>query len=121
MWCSIYFCLGELRGGLAKEKVKFKLIWGRGRKKTARQKKETTVESEERARMLEASMHGRTWQGVSVGREGGAEWRLSCARRRSLEHPQVRVPCSARRPNQSILKEINPEHILEGSMLKLKL
>ena len=31
------------------------------------------------------------------------------------------VPWSARRPNQSILKEINPEYSLEGLMLKLKL
>jgi len=30
--CSIYFCLRELRGGLSKEKVKFKLIRGRRRK-----------------------------------------------------------------------------------------
>ena len=71
--------------------------------------------------MLEASMHGRTRQGVNVGKEGGAEWRLSCTRRRSLDHPQMRVPCSGRRSNQSILNEINPEHILEGLMLKLKL
>ena len=28
---------------------------------------------------------------------------------------------TARRPNQSILKEINPEHSLEGLTLKLKL
>ena len=33
----------------------------------------------------------------------------------------LRVPWSARRPNQSILKEINPECSLEGMMLKLKL
>ena len=33
----------------------------------------------------------------------------------------LRVPCTARRPNQSILKEINPEYSLEGLMLKLKL
>jgi len=32
-----------------------------------------------------------------------------------------RVPCTARRSNQSILKEINPEYSLEGLMLKLKL
>ena len=32
-----------------------------------------------------------------------------------------RVPWSARRSNQSILKEINPEYSLEGLMLKLKL
>ena len=31
------------------------------------------------------------------------------------------VPWTARRSNQSILKEINPEYSLEGLMLKLKL
>ena len=33
----------------------------------------------------------------------------------------LRVPWIARRSNQSILKEINPEYFLEGLMLKLKL
>ena len=33
----------------------------------------------------------------------------------------LRVPCTARRSNQSILKEISPEWSLEGMMLKLKL
>ena len=33
----------------------------------------------------------------------------------------LRVPCTARRSNQSILKEISPECSLEGLMLKLKL
>ena len=32
----------------------------------------------------------------------------------------MRVPWTARRSNQSILKEINPEYSLEGLMLKLK-
>jgi len=32
----------------------------------------------------------------------------------------VREPWTARRSNQSILKEINPEHLLEGLMLQLK-
>ena len=32
-----------------------------------------------------------------------------------------RVPWTARRSNQSILKEINPDYSLEGLMLKLKL
>ena len=32
----------------------------------------------------------------------------------------MRVPWTARRSNQSILKEINPEFSLEGLMLKLK-
>ena len=33
----------------------------------------------------------------------------------------LRVPWTARRSNQSILKEISPENLLEGLMLKLKL
>ena len=33
----------------------------------------------------------------------------------------LKVPCTASRSNQSILKEINPEYSLEGLMLKLKL
>ena len=40
---------------------------------------------------------------------------LQCWRRLS------RIPWTARRPNQSILKEISPEYSLEGLMLKLKL
>ena len=33
----------------------------------------------------------------------------------------LRVPWTARRSNQSILREINPEYLLEGLMLTLKL
>ena len=33
----------------------------------------------------------------------------------------LRVPWSVRRSNQSILKEISPEYLLEGLMLELKL
>ena len=33
----------------------------------------------------------------------------------------LRVPWTARRSNQSVLKEIKPEYSLEGLMLKLKL
>ena len=40
---------------------------------------------------------------------------LWCSRR------LLRVPWTARRSNQSILKEISPEYLLEGLMLKLKL
>ena len=42
---------------------------------------------------------------------------LNCGVRRRL----LRVPWTARRSNQSILKEISPEYSLEGLMLKLKL
>ena len=33
----------------------------------------------------------------------------------------MRVPWTSKRPNQSILNEINPEYLLEGMMVKLKL
>ena len=42
-------------------------------------------------------------------------FKLRCWRR------LLRVPWTARRSNQSIIKEINPEYSLEGLMLKLKL
>ena len=32
----------------------------------------------------------------------------------------MRVPCAAKRSNQSILKEISPEYSLEGLILELK-
>jgi len=38
-----------------------------------------------------------------------------------LEKALERVPWMARRANQSILKEVNPEYSLEGLVLKLKL
>ena len=38
-----------------------------------------------------------------------------------LKRRLLRVPSTARRSNQSILKEISPEYSLEGLMLKLKL
>ena len=42
-------------------------------------------------------------------------FKLCCWRR------HLRVPCTAKRSNQSIPKDINPEYSLEGLMLKLKL
>ena len=42
-------------------------------------------------------------------------WTVWCWRR------LLRVPWTARRSNQSILREMNPEYSLEGLMLKLKL
>jgi len=51
---------------------------------------------------------------------------FSCSLKKYLEHSIsalvcLRVPWTARRSNQSILKEISPEYSLEGLMLKLKL
>ena len=47
-------------------------------------------------------------------------WRIDSFEQRS-QRILLRVPWKAKRWNQSILKEINPEYTLEGSMLKLKL
>ena len=38
-----------------------------------------------------------------------------------IEEDSLRFSCSARRSNQSVLKEISREYSLEGLMLKLKL
>ena len=44
-------------------------------------------------------------------------WCLKC----HVQEKTLRVPWTTRRSNQSVLKEINPEYLLEGLMLKLKL
>ena len=46
---------------------------------------------------------------------------LNCAFELWCWRRLLRVPWTARRSNQSILKEIRPEYSLEGLMLKLKL
>ena len=63
-----------------------------------------------------------------VVRYGGDSWTVKKAERRSIDAFElwwwrrlVRVPWTARRSNQSILKEISPGISLEGMMLKLKL
>ena len=59
---------------------------------------------------------------------GYESWTIKKAERRRIDAFELwcwrrllRVPWTARRSNQSILKEINPECSLEGLMLKLKL
>ena len=63
-----------------------------------------------------------------VGMYGCESWTIKkaeCQRTDAFElwcrERLLRVPWTARRSNQSILKEINPEYSLEGLMLKLKL
>ena len=58
----------------------------------------------------------------------GCEWTVKKAERQRIDAFELwcwrrllRVPWTARRSNQSILKEINPGISLEGVMLKLKL
>ena len=62
---------------------------------------------------------------VMYGRES---WTVKKAERRKIDAFELwfwrrllRVPWTARRSNQSILKEISPGCLLEGLMLKLKL
>ena len=59
---------------------------------------------------------------------GCESWTVNKAERRRIDAFELwcwrrllRVSWTARRSNQSILKEINPEYSLEGLMLKLKL
>ena len=59
---------------------------------------------------------------------GGESWTIKKAERRRIDAFELwcwrrllRVPWTARRSNQSILKEVSPECSLEELMLKLKL
>ena len=59
---------------------------------------------------------------------GCESWTIKKAERQSIDDFELwcwrrllRVPWTARRSNQSILKEMSPEYSLEGLMLKLKL
>ena len=58
---------------------------------------------------------------------GCESWTVKKAERRRMDAFELcgrrllRVPWTARRSNQSILKEISPEYSLEGLMLRLKL
>ena len=65
---------------------------------------------------------------VPVFMYGCESWTVKKAERRRIDAFELwcwrrllRVPWTARRSNQSILKEISPEYSLEGLMLKLKL
>ena len=64
----------------------------------------------------------------TVIRYGCESWTVKKAERQRIDALElwcwrrlVRVPWTARRSNQSILKEISPEYSLKGLMLKLKL
>ena len=66
--------------------------------------------------------------GFSSGQYGCESWIVKKAERRRIDAFELwcwkgllRVPWTARRSNQSILKEISPGCSLEGLMLKLKL
>ena len=66
-----------------------------------------------KAMVFPVVMYGcESWTTRRLSAEG--TFKLWCWRR------LLRVPWTARRSNQSILKEINPEYSLEGLMLKLQ-
>ena len=69
-----------------------------------------------KAMVFTAVMYGReSWTIKKAEYQRIDAFELRCWRR------LLRVPWTARRSNQSILKEISPEYLLEGLMLKLKL
>ena len=69
-----------------------------------------------KAMVFPVVMYGcESWTIKKAEHQGIDAFELWCWRR------LLRVPWTARRSNQSILKEINPECSLEGLMLKLKL
>jgi len=69
-----------------------------------------------KAMVFPVVMYGcESWTVKKAGRQGIDTFELWCRRR------LLRVPWTARRSNQSILKELSPGCSLEGMMLKLKL
>ena len=69
-----------------------------------------------KAMVFPVVMYGwESWTLKKAERRRIAAFELWCCRR------LLRVPSTARKSNQSILKEINPEYSLEGLVLKLKL
>ena len=69
-----------------------------------------------KAMVFRVVMYGcESWTIKKAERQRIDAFKLWCWRR------FLRVPWTARRSNQSILKEISPEYSLEGLMLKLKL
>ena len=66
--------------------------------------------------VLPVVMYGcESWTIKKMERQRIDAFKLWCWRR------LLKVPWTKRRPNKSIVREINPEYLLEGLMLKLKL
>ena len=51
---------------------------------------------------------------------GCESWMIKKAEHQRIDAFELRGPWTARRPNQSILKEVSPEYSLEGLLLKLQ-
>ena len=77
---------------------------------------------------LSTKVHLVKAMGFPVVMYGCESWTVKKAEHRRIDAFELwcwrrllRVPWTARRPNQSILKELSPEYSLEGLTLKLKL
>ena len=76
----------------------------------------TNLDNIVKAMVYPVVMYGcESWTIKKAERQRIDAFELCCWRR------LLRIPCTARRSNQSILKEMSPEYSLEGLMLKLKL
>ena len=85
----------------------------------------TNLDSKLKSRDITLPTKAMVFPVVMYGCEG---WTVKKAERQRIDAFELwcwerlmRVPWTARRSNQSILKEISPEYSLEGLMLKLKL
>ena len=120
-----FFCGGAPKitaGGDCSHEIKRRLLLGR----KAMTNLDSTLKSREiplltevclvKAMLFPLVMYGcESWTIKKAEHQRTDAFELWCWRR------LLRVPQTARRSNQSILKEISPEYSLEGLMLKLKL
>ena len=121
-WLTIFLCSKITADGECSHEIKRHLLLGR--------KVMTTLDSILRSRYHFANK-GPSSQGCDffpVVRYGCESWTINKAQYQRIDAFELwcwrillRVPWTARRSNQSILKEISPGCPLEGLMLKLKL
>jgi len=81
-----------------------------------------------RAAIHGVARSGHDWATDLIWSDGCKSWTIKKIEHRKTDAFELwcwrrllKVPCTARRSKQSILKEISPEYSLEGLMLKLKL
>ena len=93
-----------------------------------RRKAMTNLDSIIKSRDIATKVHLAKAMVFPVAMYGYESWTIKkaeCRRTDAFElwcwRRLLRVPWTAKRPNQSILKEISPKYSLEGLMLKLKL
>ena len=118
----LFFGLQITADGECSHEIKRHLLLGRKVKTNLRsilRRREITLPTKVclfKAKVFPVVLYGyETWTIKNAEHQRIDAFELWCWRR------LLRVPWTARRSNQSILKEISPEYSLEGLMLKLKL